>query len=96
MGLRPIAGEDAGKSAYLKTGIHTPEAIDAQLVLDVKAPVTATLNGEPVALRAEGNGPRTARVKLARGENVLLIKVPGGSQGGVVTSFVASKPLEFR
>jgi putative membrane-bound dehydrogenase-like protein len=94
--LRPISGEDSRRSANLKTGIYTPEAIDAQLVLDSKAAVTATLNGEPVTLRAEGEGPRTARVKLARGENVLLLKVPGGSQGGLVTTFVANKPLEFR
>ena len=68
----------------------------ATLVLDLKGEAAAFLNGKEVALKAQTDGPRTADVKLAKGENLLVIRVPGGSQGGLVTTFVAGKPLEFR
>jgi putative heme-binding domain-containing protein len=94
--LKPIAGEDGGKVVYLKSPVLAPEPTDAKLVLDVKSDVTAFLNGKAVELRAESGGPKTADVRLAKGKNLLVLKVPGGSQGPLVTTFVASKPLEFR
>jgi putative heme-binding domain-containing protein len=94
--LRTVAGEDGGKVAYLKTPVLAPEAMPATLVLDLKGEASAFLNGKEVALKAQGDGPRMADVKLAKGENLLVLRVPGGTQGGLVTTFVAGKPLEFR
>ena len=87
---------NAAKVVYLKTPVLAPEAMPATLVLDLKGEASAFLNGKPVALKAQADGPRTADVKLAKGENLLVVRVPGGSQGGLVTTFVAGKPLEFR
>jgi putative membrane-bound dehydrogenase-like protein len=94
--LRTVAGEDGGKVAYLKTPVLAPEAMQATLVLDLKGDATAYLNGKEVSLKAQGDGPRMAEVRLAKGENLLVLRVPGGTQGGLVTTFVAGKPLEFR
>ncbi|HEY2157099.1 MAG TPA: c-type cytochrome, partial [Isosphaeraceae bacterium] len=94
--LRTIAGENPAKVVYLKTPVLAPGAMPATLVLDLKGEAAAFLNGKPVALKSQPDGPRTADVKLAKGENLLVIRVPGGSQGGLVTTFVAGKPLEFR
>ncbi len=94
--LRTIAGENPAKVVYLRTPVLAPEPMPATLVLDLKGEATALLNGKPVALKAQPDGPRTADVRLAKGENLLVIRVPGGSQGGLVTTFVAGKALEFR
>ena len=94
--LPGVAGDDASKVAYLKTPVLAPEAMSATLVLDLKGEAAAFLNGKEVALKAQADGPRTAEVRLTKGENLLVVRVPGGSQGGLVTTFVAGKPLEFR
>ncbi len=94
--LATIAGDDASKVVYLKTPVLAPEAMAATLVLDLKGEAAAFLNGKEVALKAQADGPRTADVRLAKGENLLVVRVPGGSRGGLVTTFVAGKPLEFR
>jgi hypothetical protein len=94
--LRTVAGDDAAKVVYLKTPVLAPEAMAATLVLDLKGEASAFLNGKEVALKAQADGPRTAEVKLAKGDNLLVVRVPGGTQGGLVTTFVAGKPLEFR
>ncbi len=94
--LRTIAGDDPAKVVYLKTPVLAPEATPATLVLDLKGEATAFLNGKEIPLKAQEGGPRSADVTLAKGENLLVVRVPGGSQGGLVTTFVASQPLEFR
>jgi putative heme-binding domain-containing protein len=94
--LKSIAGDDPSRVVLLRTPVLAPEAMGATLVLDVKADATAYLNGKEVPLKAEPDGPKVADVALAKGENLLVVRVPGGSQGGLVTTFVAGKPLEFR
>jgi len=94
--LAPIAGDDPARVAYLKAPVLATGPTQARLVLDARADVAAYLNGEEVPLKAEGAGTRTADVRLAKGENLLVLKVPGGSRGGLVTTFVADKALEFR
>jgi putative membrane-bound dehydrogenase-like protein len=94
--LRPIAGEDDGKPAYLRVPVLATDSTPARLVIDAKANVTAFLNGKELKLANEKDGPHTAEVTLNKGENLLVLKVPAGSQGGLVTTFIASKALEFR
>jgi hypothetical protein len=66
-------------------------------VLDTTADLKAWLDGKELTIpAASGDQPRTVPVRLTRGEHELVLRVPGGSRAGIVTTFVASKPLEFR
>ena len=91
------AGDDPSKVAFLETPVLAPEDLDARLVLDTPADLRAWLDGKEITLPAPtGDQPRTIAVRLARGEHQLILRVGGGSQAGLVATFVASKPLEFR
>ena len=94
--LRPLTGENKSRVTYLSTPVTTTEPTAAMLVIDAKTDVTVLLNGREIALKAEKDGTKTADVTLIKGQNMLYIRVPGGSSGGLVTTFVASKALELR
>ena len=95
--LSLLTGEDAGKAAYLETPVLAPEDIDAKLVLDTTADLKAWLDGKELTLPASsGDQPRTVPVRLTKGDHQLVIRTAGGAKTGLVTTFVASKPLEFR
>ncbi|MDX2035260.1 MAG: c-type cytochrome [Isosphaeraceae bacterium] len=95
-----LAGPAGGSKetvAYLSTPISSPEPLAAKLVIDTDAAVKAWLNGKEVALASpDGKLPKMAPIELSAGANELVIGVPGGSKGGLVTTIVAKKPLEFR
>ena len=94
--LEAISGKGDAEVTYLKAPVLASETLEAKLIIDAKADVAAFLNGKPIDLKVEKDGPKTADVKLAKGENLLVLRVPSGSQGGLVTTFVAAKALEFR
>jgi putative membrane-bound dehydrogenase-like protein len=95
--LALLSGDDASKGAYLDTPVLAPEDLDARLVLDTTADLKAWLDGKELALPAPtGDQPRTLPVRLTRGDHELIIRVAGGARTGLVTTFVAGKPLEFR
>ncbi len=85
-----------GKPTQLRVTVVATGTTPAKLVIDTKANVTALLNGKEINLATDKDGPRTADVTLNGGENTLFLVVPPGSKGGLVTTFVASKALEFR
>ena len=92
-----MAGDDASKVAYLATPVLAPEDLDAKLVLDTAAELKAWLDGKPLTLPASGGDqPRTVSIRLTKGDHELVLRVPGGTKAGLVTTFVAAKPLEFR
>ena len=92
-----LSGDDASKAAYLATPILAPEDLDARLVLDTTADLKAWLDGKELSLPAPtGDQPRTLPVRLTRGDHELVIRVAGGAKTGLVTTFVATKALEFR
>ena len=91
------AGDDPAKVAYLATPVLAPEDLDAKLVLDTPADLKAWLDGKELALPApSGDQPRVVAVRLTKGDHELVVRVAGGSKAGLVTTFVAPKPLEFR
>ncbi len=96
--LTTLAGEDASKAAYLMTPILVPEALNARLVLDAgPAKLKVWLDGQPLTIpAASGDQPRSVVIPLAKGNHELTIRVAGGAKAGLVTTFVAAKPLEFR
>ena len=95
--LAVLSGDDASKAAYLETPILAPEDLEARLVLDTTADLKAWLDGKELNLpAASGDQPRTLPVRLTRGDHQLVIRVAGGARTGLVTTFVAAKPLEFR
>ena len=95
--LSLLSGDDASKAAYLDTPVLAPEDLDARLVLDTTADIKAWLDGKELALPSStGDRPRIVPVRLARGDHELVIRIAGGARTGLVTTFVAGKPLEFR
>ncbi len=95
--LAIAAGPDASRAAFLFTPVLSPEDLDARLVLDTPADLKAWLDGKELTIPApSADRPRTVPVRLARGEHELVLRVAGGTTAGVVTTFVAAKPLEFR
>jgi putative membrane-bound dehydrogenase-like protein len=95
--LTTIAGEDPAKAAYLTTPVLSPENLDAKLVLDASGDLKVWLDGQALTVpTASGDQPRVIPVRLAKGNHELTIRVAGGSKTGLVTTFVAAKPLEFR
>ena len=77
--------------------VLAPEDLDARLVLDTPADLKAWLDGKELTLPAPtGDQPRTVPVRLTRGDHELVLRVAGGAKAGLVTTFVAAKPLEFR
>jgi putative membrane-bound dehydrogenase-like protein len=91
------SGDDASKVAYLETPVLAPEDLDVKLVLDTTADLKAWLDGKELSIPVPtGDQPRTVAVRLAKGDHDLILRVPGGAKTGLVTTFVAAKPLEFR
>jgi putative membrane-bound dehydrogenase-like protein len=95
--LRALTGNDKATAAYFSINAVAPEATSAKLVVDTKANVKEVfVDGELVKLEANKSGIKTVEVKLKKGENSIIIRVPGGSEGEIVTSFVSSKALELK
>ena len=95
--LSITAGDAPAKFAYLHAPVLAPEALDARLVLDTKADIRLWLRGKEIEIpEAEANQPRAVDLKLAKGDNDLVVRVAGGASPGLVATFVAAKPLEFR
>ncbi|WP_435008313.1 PVC-type heme-binding CxxCH protein [Tundrisphaera lichenicola] len=95
--LSVTSGVDSSKSAYLYAPVLAPEDLEAKLVLDTSADLKAWLDGKELSVPAASNDqPRSVAVKLTKGDHELVLKVPGGTGAGIVTTFVAGKPLEFR
>jgi putative heme-binding domain-containing protein len=94
--LAPLVGTEASRAAYLYAPIVSPAAQEARLVLDTKADVRVWLDGRPVELSTSGeDSSRSAHVRLPKGTSTLLIRVAGGPDAALVTTFVAARPLEF-
>jgi hypothetical protein len=92
-----ILADNPSKAAYLATPVLAPEDLDAKLVLDTLADVKVWLDGKELAIpAASGDQPRTATIRLAKGNHELVVRVPGGPKSSLVTTFVAARPLEFR
>ncbi len=95
--LGTVAGDDDGKSAYLHIPVVSPADLPARLVLDTKSKVKAWLNGAPLELpESSGSTTLSSGITLKKGNNDLLIEVPGGGTPSLATTIVADKPLEFR
>ena len=95
--LTILSGDDPAKAAYLSTPVLAPENLEARLVLDTAAEIKAWLDGKELTLpAASGDQPRSVAVALTKGNHELVIRVSGGAKTGLVSTFVASKPLEFR
>jgi putative membrane-bound dehydrogenase-like protein len=95
--IATLAGDDPAKAAYLTTPVLAPEALEARLVLDTSADLKGWLDGQPLTVpTASGGQPRVISIRLSKGNHDLTVRVAGGSKTGLVTTFVASKPLEFR
>jgi len=95
--VTPLAGDDPSRAVYLYVPVQSPVAQEARLVLDTRANVEAWLNGKPVSLPGPGSdSTRAAVVNLPVGPSELLIRLPGGPDAPLVTTFVAGQPLEFR
>jgi putative membrane-bound dehydrogenase-like protein len=95
--LTTLAGEDASKAAYLTTPILSPENLEAKLVLDTGADLKVWLDGQPLTVPASsGDQPRVVPIRLTKGNHELTLRVAGGPKTSLVTTIVATKPLEFR
>ena len=94
--LKTIAGDDKDRVGYLVVNPVAGETTKAKLVVDTKAKVVATLNGKPVELKSENGGPNSGEITLNKGENHLVLMVHGGAEGGLVTTIVAPKAIDFR
>lgn len=93
-----FAGEERGKSVYLSAPIFSPARQDARLVLDTAGEgVRVWLNGAEISLsRPKAGEPREAEISLSKGSGQLLIRLPLGSESTLVTTLVASTPIEFQ
>ncbi len=95
--LALIAGNDPAGAAYLHTPVLAPGDMEARLVLDTPADLKVWLDGKELPLpAANGDAPRSLPLRLAKGDHDLTLRVPGATKGGIVATFVAAKPLEFR
>ncbi|GAC1475516.1 MAG: hypothetical protein NVSMB9_28240 [Isosphaeraceae bacterium] len=95
--LTTLVGNDPAKAAYLFAPVVSPIAQQARLVVDTRADVKAWLNGKAIDLPDPSGDPaRTVVVDLPLGESALLIRVAGGPNATIVTTFATDKPLAFR
>ncbi len=95
--LSLIAGDDPARVAYLHAPVLASADGRARLVLDTGAEVKAWLDGKELALPpAAADTPRSVDVNLTRGDHDLILRVSGGPKPGIVATFVAPRPLEFR
>ncbi|WP_435019854.1 PVC-type heme-binding CxxCH protein [Tundrisphaera sp. TA3] len=95
--LSATAGTAPSKAAFLHAPVLAHEAMAAKLVLDTKADVRVWLGGKEIPVpAADADRPRAVDLSLAKGDNDLVVRVAGGTAPGLVATFVAAKPLEFR
>jgi putative membrane-bound dehydrogenase-like protein len=95
--LTTLAGTDEAKAVYAYAPIISPIEQEALFVVDSKADVRVWLSGKLLALPKPTEGePRAVTVTLPKGSGDLLIRVNGGPNAALVTTFVSGRPLEFR
>ncbi len=95
--MTTLLGDDPAKAAYLHAPITSPVAQKARLVIDSKAEVKAWLNGKSIALPTATDDPaRSVMVDLPAGRSDLLIRVTGGLNATIVTTFASDKPVGFQ
>jgi hypothetical protein len=94
--LTSLLGDDSSRTLLLYTPVVSTSDQHARLVLDTRAPVKAWLNGREIALPAAGESPvREVELDIPKGTNTLLIRLNGGTDVSLVTTLVASQPIEF-
>ena len=93
-----LAGSDDATAAYLHVPLLVPENMAAHLVVDGPGSVRVYLDGKELELDGTtAPTPQSAALRLATGEHDLILRVAGGtSTGGIVTTIVAPRPVEFR
>lgn len=97
--LSALAGADPKRSVYLHAPVVSPADLPATLVIDSPAAgLRAWLDGRPLSLSDPSGDDltRSVAVDLSRGAHDLILQLPGGSDAGIVATFVADAPLEFR
>jgi putative membrane-bound dehydrogenase-like protein len=97
--LSALAGPDASRAVYLHSPVASPADLPATLVVDSPAAgLRAWLDGKELDLPdPSGDDPtRSVSLDLTRGDHDLVIRLPGGPDSGLVATFVANAPLEFR
>jgi putative heme-binding domain-containing protein len=94
--LTTLAGSDPKRSVYVFAPVTSALEQDARIVLDTKADVRVWFNGKELALPSPSeNEPRAVVVRLPKGSSDLLIRIPGGPNTAIVTTFVADRPVAF-
>ena len=83
----PVVSPAPTAPGAVPVGVHPLDANDLKAWLDGK---------ELTLPPSTGDQPRTVAVRLTKGDHELILRVPGGTKAGLVTTFVAAKPLEFR
>lgn len=97
--LSALAGPEPDRAVYLHSPVVSPADLPATLVVDSPASgLRAWLDGEELDLPApSGDDPtRAVSLDLSRGGHDLVLRLPGGPDSGLVATFVADAPLEFR
>ncbi|RUL88731.1 c-type cytochrome [Tautonia sociabilis] len=97
--LSALVGDDPKQAVYLHAPIVSPADLPATLVIDSPAAgLLAWLDGRPLELTdPSGDDPtRSVEVDLSRGAHDLILRLPCGADSGLVATFVADAPLEFR
>jgi putative heme-binding domain-containing protein len=95
--LTTLAGADGSKAVYAYAPVVSPFEQEALFVVDSRADVKVWLGGKLLALPSATEGaPRAVTVTLPKGSSDLLIRVNGGPNASLVTTFVSGRPLEFR
>jgi hypothetical protein len=95
--LTTVAGTNPSRAVYAYIPVHSPIDQEARLVFDTRADIKVWLDGQPLDLpRPSDDSPAGLVVMLPRGATELLIRVAGGPNATLVTTFVSSRPLAFR
>jgi hypothetical protein len=95
--LTTLAGTGGPRAVYAYAPVVSPIEQEARLVFDTKADIRVWLDGKPLALpRPSDDGPVGLFVTLPKGTSDLLIRVAGGPNATLVTTFVSNRPLAFR
>jgi putative membrane-bound dehydrogenase-like protein len=95
--LAALSGPDPKRAGFLHAPVVSAAAQPARLVIDGPAGVQVWLGGNALTLpQATTPGePRELALDLPAGRSDLLLRVPGGTPGRLVVTFVTGKPLEF-
>jgi putative membrane-bound dehydrogenase-like protein len=95
--LTTLIGGDDKHVAYAYVPVVSPAEQEARLVLDTRDALKVWLNGKPLDLpSSRGDAPRTVTVTLPKGSSELLLRIPGGPDAALVTTFAANRPLAFQ